>query len=292
MSDSFIVYPQPGEEPIEVPRVDPEAEGARLRSFLKQALHAEQPPQLGEGQIVVQPGGRSFRTIREAIDSVNPDANNRYAIYLGPGTYRERVYMKPYLSIIGSLNAASEPVSIITQTGRPPEDRGTLLGSDHGVLSNLHIISDGSNGLAATAVAVLNASLFGISNCRMAAPLGDKSNAGIALGVSSVMKPSSTANVFVSNSDIAATAANQNAWPVGVACAWGSFLELDNVNVVAENTAGSSSAAYVRLQGRLQCNVSKLRGGTWSLQMGDSGSITARHCTLSGAVDSRAKVIP
>ena len=41
MSDSFIVYPQPGEEPIEVPRVDPEAEGARLRSFLKQALHAE-----------------------------------------------------------------------------------------------------------------------------------------------------------------------------------------------------------------------------------------------------------
>lgn len=53
--------------------------------------------------VMVEPGSAIFQTIGEAIASIKDASLKRqYLLHLGPGIYREKVVMKPFISIRGA----------------------------------------------------------------------------------------------------------------------------------------------------------------------------------------------
>ncbi len=53
--------------------------------------------------IVVAKSGGDFSSVQAALDSITDNGDgNRYLVWIGPGTYTERVTMKPYVDIVGA----------------------------------------------------------------------------------------------------------------------------------------------------------------------------------------------
>ncbi|MEO8285151.1 MAG: hypothetical protein ABI670_01805 [Chloroflexota bacterium] len=98
---------------------------------------------------VAQDGG-DFTSIQAALNSITTNAvANRYLVWVGPGTYTERVTMKPYVDIEGS----GELTTRITFAGGGSYDLATLQGASNAELRSLTVENTGGTNYA---VAIYN----------------------------------------------------------------------------------------------------------------------------------------
>jgi len=102
-----------------------------------------------QGVVVVAKSGGDFDTITAALNSIaSPDADNRFLVYVAPGTYIEQVTMIPFVDIQGS----GEGTTTILWHGGPDIYSSTVDGADNAQLRNLSVESDGSGKTYATAI--------------------------------------------------------------------------------------------------------------------------------------------
>lgn len=95
--------------------------------------------------IVVAKSGGDFTTIQGALDSITDAAeDNRYLVWVAPGTYTEAVTMKEYVDIEG----AGELATTITFGGNDTEARGTLTGADNAEIRFLTVENTGGEDFA------------------------------------------------------------------------------------------------------------------------------------------------
>ncbi len=107
-----------------------------------------------KNMVVVSPDGGDFTSVQAALDSITDNAStNKYLIWVGPGTYTERVTMKPWVDIEG----AGEQVTRITFTGSPDFSTGTVVGVSNAALRALTVENTGGSAYA-TALYNLGAS--------------------------------------------------------------------------------------------------------------------------------------
>ena len=100
--------------------------------------------------LVVAPSGGDFTSISAALASIaDNSASVRYLVYVGPGTYTERVTMKPFVDIQG----AGELVTRITFGGNISSNTGTVIGASNAELRFLSAENTGGNQYA---VAIYN----------------------------------------------------------------------------------------------------------------------------------------
>lgn len=101
----------------------------------------------GNAAVVVSRRGGDHATLAAAIDSLTDAGPARpYVIRLSPGVYRERIRMRPFVSIEGAGQGLTR---IVAEGGAA--DGATVVGAPHASLRNLSVESTGN---AAYAVAV------------------------------------------------------------------------------------------------------------------------------------------
>lgn len=126
-----------------------------------------------ETGVVVARRGGDHATLGAALASLTDAGPARpYVIHLGPGVYRERVRMRPYVSIQG---AGAGLTRIVAEGGA--EDEATVIGAPHASLRNLTVESTGE---AAFAVAVRSpGGALTLEGVRAAASGGQRGNFAI-----------------------------------------------------------------------------------------------------------------
>jgi hypothetical protein len=104
--------------------------------------------------------GADFTTISEAIEAAdNPSADNRYTVYVYPGVYRENVYCRQFVNIVG-VNKSS-----VFLAPPPPKLLCNVKLEDYVELQNLTIwIPSGSTENDFSVVAIDKTNI-GIRNC-------------------------------------------------------------------------------------------------------------------------------
>ncbi len=103
--------------------------------------------------VVVAESGGDFTSIQAALDSITDNSiNQRYLVWVAPGTYIGQVTMKPYVDIEG---AGIGVTTIEYLSSAPTEDTGSVIGANNAELR--HISVTGGNSVAgAFGVAMYN----------------------------------------------------------------------------------------------------------------------------------------
>jgi hypothetical protein len=95
--------------------------------------------------IVVAKSGGNFSAIQPALDSITTNGpENRYLLWVAPGTYTETITMKPYVDIHG----AGQDLTKITASGFVTFTTGTVVGADNAELSALTVENTGNSSYA------------------------------------------------------------------------------------------------------------------------------------------------
>ena len=236
-----------------------------------------------DNSVEVQPGGRTFPTISAALASITDNRlQKQYILYVGPGTYNEKVQMKPYVSIQG----ADRDTTIITQPAASDAfSGGTVMAASNCTLANLTVSSLGGHwGSYSTAVSCSGAVNFDIDNATLI--VDDQNQAGVnqcALnaGLTTFEPPS---QIRASYCLIQCTAQNSDS---GAAA----------VGIAGESTAVISYSKLIGKGGRQPFGVITDRNSSVTIDDGyvegsyfalydanQSSIITANKCQINGPV--------
>ena len=100
--------------------------------------------------VYVAKTGAAFTSIQTALDFITDNSTtNRYVVKIGPGTYSERVTMKPFIDIEGS----GEDVTKITAIGAPINNpSATVFGASNAELRSLTVENTGGGLYTATGI--------------------------------------------------------------------------------------------------------------------------------------------
>lgn len=237
--------------------------------------------------VQVQPGGKTFSTITDAMNSIN-DASQRkqYLVSVGPGTYNEVVTCKPWVFIQG----AGVNETTVTASGTENQvDKGTVRGASNAAVQNMTIISVGSTfGAWTTAVNCDSAQNFDVENCALQAndTTGNNGANLVAFAADySVVGGGSQVHMAYCTVN-----ANGGVQPIGVMASDHSYVDVTDTKIIAHNanTAWGGAAFAGSMLNLFNCVVQ----GTTSLALPDTGAkITARDCTLIGPYDSGVVII-
>ncbi|HEX7151411.1 MAG TPA: hypothetical protein VF618_07990 [Thermoanaerobaculia bacterium] len=240
---------------------------------------------LAANTVQVWPGGKTFATIGEALNSIT-DASQRkqYSVSVGPGTYNEVVVCKPWVFIQG---AGTDQTTVTAAAGPHQWDKGTVRGCSNAAVQDMTIISTGQTwGDWAVAVNCDAAQNFDVENCALqAVDNGNGSNlVAVSIDYSSQGGGSQVRLAYTS------VVASGGAQPIGVIGFAHSYVELTDCKVIAENAGttwggASNGGSFLELY---NCFVQ----GTRSLTIPDNSSkITARDCQLVGPYDPGVVII-
>ena len=131
-------------------------------------LRVQAPP----ATVVVEPGGKSFRTIKEANDSItDAGPSNLYMMNCGIGTWEEQVILKPYVHLTGSLDLSTEePLTYIRCQAFKPGTAavGGIVAASNSSITQCLIISYALEaGTNAVAIGCDSVDSFTIGNCQI-----------------------------------------------------------------------------------------------------------------------------
>jgi hypothetical protein len=244
---------------------------------VREAVAAAPPQALAANSVQVQPGGKTFGTITDALNSItDAKLQKQYVVYIGPGTYNEVVTCKPYVYLQG---AGSDQTTITANAGPQQWDKGTVRGCSNSAVQNVSIVSTGQTwGDWATAVNCDGAQNFDVENCALTAsgPAGTNLNC-VAIDYSSAGGGS---QVNVAYCQINANGGGQ---PIGLISFARGFVEITDSKIIAQNAnttwgAASNGGSTVNLY---DCYVE----GTMALAIPDyTSQMQARDCQLVGGV--------
>lgn len=263
---------------------------AAFAASVRARIAAERPHSLAAGaanQVEVQPGGKTFATIGAALASItDASLKKQYVLYIGPGTYNERVVCKPWVFLQGS---GSDETVITAPATFDFNDKGTVIGASNSALQNLSVFSTGSGwGSFATAVACNSALNFDIENCFVQAK-DEQGGANIWAITTDYQGGASGSVVYLSYTSVLATMISDSQ-PLGLLAATASVVQLTESKVAAQGRNGwgvaSASGSSVTLY---NCFAG---GDGFSLNIPDHATLIANQCQLQGPVGSGVVVNP
>jgi len=245
------------------------------------------PTGLGPNQVEVQPGGTIFKSIKEAIDSItNADQRNRYTIYLGPGTYNERVTMKPWTYIIGR----GPEKTIITYHGSYLGDpkEATIVGASNAGLAGVAVKATYEEGVTSCNGICCDAAMnFNIANVSCLVE-DHPSRAGSLMGIYNDFSSSSfgaPCDVIISNVDVIAFAAHPKSFATGIwAVSNGKYQVFNSKISVRGEYVATGIAANPSNNNNVTVNRSVVSGQQYCLQGISGSTLIANKCSLSGEV--------
>jgi hypothetical protein len=267
----------------------PEVAADELRAFLEDARRviaaAPSAAALAANSVQVQPGGGTFSTITDALNSIS-DASmkKQYLVQVGPGTYTEVVNCKPWVFIQG----AGQGVTTITAPAvQDFGSKGVVRGASNAAVQNLTIAVTGQNwGDWAVGVICETQQNFDVENCdvQVLASAAGVNMIGVAIDYTATAGGS---QVHIAYSSITASGGTM---PTGLLAFSGSYVEIADTKIVSSNANtswGGASNGGSNLN-FYDCHVE----GTMSLTIPDHASaITARDCQLVGPYDPAVVII-
>jgi pectin methylesterase-like acyl-CoA thioesterase len=239
--------------------------------------------------VTVFPGNHIFQTIGEALASITDNTKQKqYTLYLGPGTYNEKVTMKPYVTIQG----AGQDQTIITQPAASDAfSGGTVMAASNCTLANVTVSSLGGHwGSYSTALSCSGVTGF---SCDASTLLADDQNQG---GVNmctlnaalNTFEPAS--QIILSYCTITCNAQSHDSGAVSVGIAENSTAELLDSKIVATG-GGQSFGVITARNSSVTLDNCYIQGSTWALYDSDSASpITANNCQMNGQVSNSVTV--
>ena len=236
----------------------------------------------------VFPGGAQFSTIQGAINSIqNAGPSKVYIVVAGPGTYNERVTMKPYVALQG----AGQGQTTISAAAQSSQGVGTLTAASNSLVADLLVQSvGGSWGSWSTALACVDAASFVLSNVKLY--VTDQGNAGVNMRAAQFDLNASKGSTAVLSQVAVSMSASSQSIPLGLVT-W----QLTNLTVVSStliSVANSyATAVYGGMSGSILISDSIIQGKSYALQSGYPGSNTmiAVNCQITGPVSSGVLVL-
>jgi hypothetical protein len=294
MSKEIVAFPGIRRE-VETP--DSSEAESRLQHFTgKVGEHSHLKVDAPANTVVVEPGGRQFKSIKEAMASItDASATKLYMLNVGAGTWNERVVLQPYVMLTGTLDPNNqEPVTIIRQNALKGGNVGTVAAAAHSGIYACKIFSDATEkDTFCAAIWCDAADPFVIGNCRLSADnrgIDVASVATISIDFFANVKPESS-NVWIEYTDAVATVTNTVDYPVALGTGERAFVQVNHGGLVAHGRDYSVGAVAYE-QSKVRFNFVKVTGQTWSLLlMTNQAAMTAYKCELYGPVDPRVKVI-
>lgn len=296
MSETFVVS-NPGMPIYHAPHVNLETTQAELKAFADRAAAdlAAMRIAVPANTAIVQPGGARFTSIGAAMASITDASfDKRYAIYLGSGTFNERVVMKEYVMLSGSLDESNYPTTFVKQPASAT-NKGTIVAASNSSIQNLSVHSDATadNQYFVVAVDCFGVKPFAITNCDLYSDdHGFKTDSVVPLSIDFLQghRPPSPSNVWTDFTDLYATG-RSDVYPCAVVASDGGYLQMLHAELIAQGTNNSAGGATYS-GANIVFMLCKITGKTWSLVIpyGDA-SMTARNCQLNGPVDPKVKVI-
>jgi hypothetical protein len=235
--------------------------------------------------VTVWPGGRTFPTINAALASITDNKlQKQYNLDVSPGTYNEKVQMKPFVSIQG----AGRDATIITHLASPDAfSGGTVMAASNCTLGNVTVSSlGGSWGSYSTAVSCSGAVNFSIDNSTLI--VDDQNQAGINQCVLNA-----ALNTFEPPSQIRAsyclikcTAQNNQSGSAAVGVAEQSTADIYYSKLIA--TGGRQPFGVITARNsRVTIDNGYVEGSFYALYDSDGASIiTANKCQITGPVSN------
>ena len=240
-------------------------------------------------QVEVQPGGKIFATISDAIASIT-DASQKmqYVCYIGPGTYNERVVCKSWVFLAGS---GADQTVIAAPAAKDKTLNGTVFAAANSAIQDMAVTSTGSGPKTlATGVVCNSVKNFDIENCEITSL--DPTGTATALPVAVDFAPGAASSVvYMAYSKATVIASQAETDALGVFAANYSFLQLTSCRVIVPTPGGWGGAAA--FQSQLTVDTSYVEGAEYSLKTIDTlGTIVANQCTLVGPVTGNVTVNP
>ena len=266
---------------------DPAVAAKEVPEFVKsvRAVFAATPKTaLANNTVQVSPGGATFGTITDALNSITDNSiRKQYVVSIGPGTYNEVVTCKPYVFLQG---AGEGQTTISAPAGPEQWDKGTVRGCSNSAVQDVTILSTGQAwGSWPVAVNCDGAQNFDIENCALQATGTDGTNL-VAVSVD-YSSSGGGSQVHIAYCTVSASGGTQ---PIGVVSFHNSYVELTDTKIVSQGsgTSWGGSAAGNSTMYLYNCYVE----GTQSLTIPDYVSkITARDCTLVGPYDPNVVIV-
>ncbi|HEY0406481.1 MAG TPA: hypothetical protein VGC89_12190 [Pyrinomonadaceae bacterium] len=233
--------------------------------------------------VIVQPGGRTFPSIGAALASITDNKRQKqYSLYVGPGVYKEKVKMKPFVTIEG----AGRDVTTITQPAAADAfSGGTVMAASNCTLANVTVSSLGGHwGSYSTAVSCSGAINFSLDNSTLI--VDDQNQAGVnqcALNASlNTFEPPS--KIRVSYCAIKCAAQNNQSGSITAGIAEHSTAQFFNSKLIA--TGGRQPFGVITARNSpVTLDNCYIEGSFYALYDSDrSAIITANHCQIHGPV--------
>lgn len=240
--------------------------------------------------ITVYPGAKVFQTIGAALASITDNSKQKqYTLYVGPGTYNEKVTMKPFVTIQG---AGQDQTTITQPAASDAFSGGTVIAASNCTLGNVTVSSLGGHwGSYSTAVSCSGAVNFSLDNSTII--VDDQNQAGVnqcTLNAAlNTFEPTSQIRVFYCT--IKCTAQNRDSGASAVGIAQNSTADIFYSKLVATANGGQSFGVITASSSKVTLNNGYIEGGTWALYDSDRISlITANRCQIKGEVSESVVV--
>jgi hypothetical protein len=240
--------------------------------------------------VTVSPGGGIFPTISAAIASItDASLKKQYLLTVSPGTFNERVVMKPWVFVQGS----GQENTIITAP--PTSDvfsRGTVVGASNSGISNLTISCIGGTwGDWSSALVCAGAVAFYAE--ALVLTVTDSGNAGINLetvGIDINLPNSGGSQVYFAYCYIQSVGENGESTSANLSANGNAYVEVTNSKLIAQG-GGQSFGALSDSGASLNIFDSYIQGGTYALYIPSNGAITATNCQIDGQVSNGVQII-
>jgi pectin methylesterase-like acyl-CoA thioesterase len=236
----------------------------------------------------VFPGGAQFSSIQSAINSIqNAGPSKVYIVVAGPGTYNERVTLKPYVALQG----AGQGQTTVSAAAQSSQGVGTLTAASNSLVADLLVQSvGGSWGNWSTALACNDAANFVMSNVKLY--VTDQGNAGINMRAAQFDIYANTGSTVVLSQVSVSMSASSQSVPIGLMT-----YKLANLTVVSSTLISIANSyatpVYGGSSGSILISDSVIQGKSYALQNGYPGANTmiAVNCQITGPVSSGVLVL-
>jgi pectin methylesterase-like acyl-CoA thioesterase len=240
--------------------------------------------------VVVDPGGATFATIGEAIASITDASQQKqYLLTIGPGTYSEKVVLKPWVFLQG----AGQGTTIITAPATNDVfSRGTVVAASNSGVGSLTInCLGGAWGDWNTALACAGVTAFYAEDLFL--NVDDGNNAGINLqtvGIDINLPNSGNSTVYLAYCGMLANAQNSESVAMNLLAYDNSYVEVTDSKMVG---AGGSQSFGGASDGGASLNIfdSYISGVTFALDIPGNGTLIATNCQIEGPVSSGVQIV-
>jgi hypothetical protein len=261
----------------------PAATQAELATFVagvRRTVSADKPPTSAQANVVtVQPGGQTFSTITDALNSItNASKSRQYVVYIGPGTFKEVVTCKSWVFLSGS----GPDQTIVTAPAQSTQiAKGTVRAASNSALQNCAVqATSGPWGAWTVAVDCQSVTNFDIENCQLSAT--DLTNGTNLVGLS--LDYASGASGSQVNVSYTTVTASGGAMPIALFAVSGSYAHGMESKFVSENGSASGWGGCAYNASTILVENCYVQGAAYSLNLDPSSKVTANQCQLDGPV--------